>query len=231
MCGLIALMVLGFFAFFGISSNMSSSMSLSMSSAVPLEPSVVQVMPATEIAPAEAEAQAEAIPVPTDAVLLSCPTVSPAQDDAMVDGYHADVLTPDDGWTFTLSEGTSKTIGTWLNNRLGAVAYMELLHYDCGLPPKAVDLYFNPDTFSILFANYDSYDFIGNCANGDQRLFLFEASDNGVDYETRYWFEPLSAQRLAMFMLTTPVSQASNITPLLDRLYPDLPNCQRARAG
>lgn len=167
-------------------------------------------------------------PSADDPTLLSCEPLDPAVDRALVDGYHRDILTADAGWTYIPETRPFKTLGTWLNDERGAVAYLELLHYDCGIPPNAVADYFNPLDYDVFFDSYDSYQIVASCGIGEMQHFIFETSLNGVDYETRYWFEPLEPRRLAMFMLTTPVSQASFADRLTRQLYPTLPNCQSA---
>ncbi|MDZ4771156.1 MAG: hypothetical protein SGJ24_18705 [Chloroflexota bacterium] len=168
----------------------------------------------------------KAIIVPPDTTVIACEPIAPAVSRALVDRMHEQPLGADVGWIYTPSEAQFKTIGTWVNENLGSVAYMELLHYDCGIPPNAVDDYFNATTYPVFFGAYDSYSLVNSCTQGEMRHFVFESSLNGIDYESRWWFEPLAPTRLAMFMLTTPVSQGSNITPLVRQLYPDLPNCR-----
>jgi hypothetical protein len=204
MCSLILLAAIALFGFFGIST-------------------------VSEFAPGDPAVELGLVAPSADApTVISCEPLDPAVDRALVDGYHRDVLTPDAGWTYTPDTGTLKTLGTWMNDQRGSVAYMELLHYDCGVPSNAVSRYFNPSSYDIFFADYDRYELLAVCGVGQTQHFIFETSLNGVDYETRYWFEPLEARRLAMFMLTTPVSQAGFADRLTRELYPSLPNCQSA---
>ncbi|MBL8131471.1 MAG: hypothetical protein JNL42_06410 [Anaerolineae bacterium] len=235
MCGILSLVVLGFFGFFGvfgISSGAQEPLIAPTAVIVPtllptptaFEPTQVPTMTPT---PTPAAQSGDPVLVPTESYLIACDPIPAELDRAVVDGYKADVLNAETGWSYQPSEGEQKTIGTWWNDSTGAVAYAELLHYDCGLPPKVVDGYFNPDTWGLLFQNYQSYRLATTCASGDLRLFVFETVFNDRDYETRYWFEPVEDRRLMMFMLTTRVSEAAQTGPLTEALFPDLPNCAR----
>jgi hypothetical protein len=189
----------------------------------------------SEFAPLDPLVELEAAALPSGATatpelptLLECKPLDPAVDRALVDGYHLNALGADVGWVYTPSARAGATLGTWLNETRGAVAYMELLHYDCGVPYSAVSDYFNESSFPIIFAGYDGYQLITSCGMGELQHFIFEVVFDGVDYEARYWFEPLEARRLAMFMLTTPVSESSYAVSLTRQLYPTLPDCQGA---
>jgi hypothetical protein len=163
--------------------------------------------------------------------LLSCEPIPDAVSRALVDNTHSDFLTTDRGWTYTPGADTLKTTGIWIQGKTGSVAYLELLHYDCGIPPNAVDEYFNATNFPTFFAGYDYYELIIECARGDQRHFIFETAYQGTSYEARYWVEPLAPTRLALFSLFTPLSQGPDMRRLARQMYPDLPDCQNAGAG
>ncbi|MBK8020145.1 MAG: hypothetical protein IPK19_01660 [Chloroflexi bacterium] len=230
--GLLGILLFGFFGLFGISSTVVGPGPAPTIVAIPVEmtptptPFVPTLVPTPASTEAPSQASAQSVPVPTDVAVLSCEPPPAGVDRMVVDDYRSDVLTVENGWSYTPSDGNLKTVGTWISDDLGAVAYAELLHYDCGLPPKVVDDYFNPDTWGTLFQNYASYRLAANCVRGDLRLFVFESVFEGRDYETRYWFEPIEDRRLMMFMLTTPVSEAATASELIEALYPDLPNCR-----
>jgi hypothetical protein len=217
MCALILLAIIGFFGVFGIGSTTA------FSTTAMVAPAVVE---------AGSGSLVDVLPEPPDNVIECESVIPPEADKFLVETFRSDVLSEADGWMFTFDDTQmAKTVGTWLNTDLGAVAYMELLHYDCGLPPNVVDQYFSPEAQAISLSNYDSYELVSYCTRAETTLYVFETSDNGADYETRYWFQLVEPSRVIMLLLTTPVSRSAEVAPMLEELFPALPNCRNAGAG
>src|SRR5450432_1307748 len=161
------LMALG--AFFGVSQEASTAQSLQVT--------------------------AEAAQVPTQNI--ACASVFSEQQD--ID--HALALVgdafPSNAWHQTLNTSQEdKTIVTWTNDSLGALAYLELLHYDCGVTQQQIDLYYSPENFQIILSNYLSYQGTAQCQQNGLKLFEFDAVANGnIHYDVRYWVKQVSPTR------------------------------------
>lgn len=226
MCSIIILAVFGFFAFFGIRSSATVGT---------IDPVVATIAEMTPTPTPQLFALTENTPIPAavpDTVIECVSPIPPEADKLLVETFRSDVLNAANGWTFTFDDTQPfRTTGTWLNGDLNAVAYLDLLHYDCGLMPNAVEQYFTPENQAILLSNYDSYQLVSYCNRAEQSHYIFETSDNGVDYETRYWLQTVQPSRMIVFLFTTPVSRAADVAPLLEELFPALPNCRNAGAG
>lgn len=238
MCSLFALIPFVLLAVFGAAFGSTPAAPLAANAAptmAALQPTLTPQVFAFE-APAMPDDSQMAAAQPTPAALalemalitpvpIACEPIPEAVSRALVDGFGNGALSADAGWAYTPSASLDKTVGTWVNDASGSVAYMELIHYDCGVPSSAVADYFNPQTYPIFFGNYSSYALAASCENDGVKHFIFETAFNGADYESRWWFETLAPTRLGMFLLTTPVSQGSQARALAKQLFPTLPDC------
>ncbi len=231
MCGLIALLFFGFSGIFGIGFLSGSQVGTVDVTSVPLmmtettpTPTFVPTDVAIELPAVEALSAGTPVPTAEGAEALSCESVYTSEEDAaFVADYPDDTF--DDQWAFTPGTDTLKAIGAWTNNELSAVAYMELLQFDCGVPPTAMEDYLNPDTFPIFFQNYDSYTWTEVCNSVFETLFTFDLVFYEQPYLARYWFEQVSPTRLALFSVTLPASEAKGMDRIGAQLFPNLPSC------
>ena len=205
MCSIIALLVLVVSGLFGYSMA-SSQQTIS-------EPQTMEVT-------------AEVAPIPTQAI--SCATQAVSQDlsemGAVVD---AKIFEPT-LWTMQNDVGDGRTTMTWRSDKLGAVAYLEYLHWDCGVSSGQIDQYFSPQSFESIWSNYSSYTQTAFCQQNDLRLFEFDATFNENDYQIRYWVEPVTPTRVADLALTFPADQQAKMAQYAGHLFPDLPTCTGA---
>lgn len=203
MCLLIALLLaaFGFFGFVGMTSEI-------------MPPPVAAV-----------EATAEAAPVATQAI--ACEPAPAAQDVDQIEALMGDAFEPEI-WAQTTTSETYRSTSMWRSSRYGAVAYVELLHYDCGITSEQVKRLYGPTGFESIFANYTSHTMTAECTVDDLRLFEFDAVSNKRDYHVLYWVEQLSPTRVAGVMLTFPASRPAQQAEYAGRLFPELPTCEAA---
>lgn len=172
-------------------------------------------------------------PAPTAAASVtpetfSCASVSASQDVtdmlAVVDDAFETGL-----WSLNVDTSRpEKTTATWTANSLRAVAFLEWLHYDCGVSQAQIDHYYSPSNFQILLSHYDSYQQTAHCAITDLQLFQFDASLQGTSYRIDYWVDRASPTRVAGLMLVFPTRSAAEQATYAGRLYPQLPTCEPA---
>ena len=222
MCGLIALVLLLFGGVFGFTSVGSS--------ATVVEPQIVEVQPILEMTPTPTPAEPQLVEAePTSEAALpeqafACASVSEAEDVAnmlaLVGGAFQTSV-----WTEQIGSGDAKNSATWIADGYGAVAYLEYLHYDCGVSQAQIDAYYSPEGFDVLLSNYSSHELTAACSAGSVRLFEFVATFDGTDYLMNYWVEQTSPTRVAGLMLVFPASQPAKLEGYAGRLFPELPNC------
>ncbi len=134
-----------------------------------------------------------------------------------------------DEWTQVLASDEFRTTGTWTMSSLGGLAYLDYLHYDCGVTQAQIDTYFSIENFSILLANYQSYQYTDLCEHDGVRLYQFDVvTTAGDEYKMRYWVWQVSATRVASLGLTFPVTQQAALAEYAGDLFPDLPTCEPA---
>jgi hypothetical protein len=213
MCSIIAIFLLVVSGLFGYS-MVSTQQTIN-------EPQIVEI-PVT----AEMAATAEAALIPTQ--VIACPTQSAAQDAAeslqMID---PNIFEPA-LWTSQGGLEDLRTTTTWRSDKLGAVAYLEFLHFDCGVSADQIDAYFSPESFQTIFSNYTSYQQTASCEHNGIRLFQFDAVSNDANYRVLYWVKQISPTRVADLMLTFPADQQAKLAQYAGRLFPNLPTCSEA---
>ena len=211
MCGIIAILLLIIGGLFGISAYESSAPLVS-------EPQIIMETPVA--------ATAEAPPIPTQ--MISCASQTTEQDFAEMSKIVAPDVFPAALWTSRSDATDSRTTTTWTADSLGAVAYLEYLHYDCGVSQQQIDDYFSSDNFKVILSNYSSYQPTAQCQHNDLKLFEFDLSFNGGSYHMLYWAKQITPTRVADLFITFPANQQAKQAEYAGRLFPDLPSCQRA---
>ena len=210
MCSIIAILLLVVGGLFGVSAYEQSA-STAISPQVVVEPAV---------------ATAEVVPIPTQAI--SCAAQDTSQDLAqMLNVVNASVF-PSALWKAQTDANDTRTTTTWRADSLGAVAYLEYLHFDCGVSQQQIDDYFSPENFQVILSSYSSYQQAAQCQHNGLKLFEFDLSFSGSSYHMLYWVEQVTPTRVADIALTFPASQQAKQAEYAGRLFPDLPSCERA---
>lgn len=202
MCGLILLLVLalGGGLFVGVSQEVT-----------PLVEPDIEVTPAL---------------VPENEVIGVCPPPSTAADLDIALSYGVDVF-PSGMWAMTFNESpqTARSTAEWRSNELGALAYLEVIHYDCGYTIASIDAYTSAENLAILLEDYDAWEQTDACKVGDTRLHEFDVLVNDLDYRIRYWIEPVNPTRIVTLLLAFPAGDLSNMGRYANLLFPDIPSC------
>ena len=204
MCAIIAMILLVISGVFGYT----------MASSTLTAPSVEQIQ--------------EVTPTIVSPDVLSCGAASPEQDRSDMLAFIDASLFHEGDWTEQITSDETKTTAFWQSNSMGAVAFMQWLHYDCGVTDADMSSYYTPEGFEDLLSNYESHQQTAVCANNDLRLFEFEASVNQQDYLLFYWVKQVSPTRVMNFSLTFPVSQRAKLAEYAGQLFPDLFTCEAA---
>jgi len=208
MCSIIAILVLIFSGFLGYSLVEQSS--------------TVAVAPTPEIS----VATAEAVALPTEAI--ACATQPASSDMAEMQQLISPRIFESALWTRENGAGDQRTTMTWRSDRLGAVAYLEFLHFDCGVTQEQIDQYFSPENFDVILANYTSHQLIAQCEHNGVKLFEFDVTANSQSYHLLYWVKQVTPTRVADLTLTFPSQNQAKLAGYAGRLFPDLPTCTAA---
>jgi hypothetical protein len=115
---------------------------------------------------------------------------------------------------------------TWLNNSIGAVAYLEALIFICGYEEADLDSYFSPANWAVIFEDYDLHEVVSQCtAPSGLRLYEIDAINLGFDYNIRYWARNDGDNRVITVMMTFPESAEDLLDDYAASLFPNLPHC------
>jgi len=213
MCGLIStlLVVLFFgFGFFGISSSVTEPVG-------GFEPTMIAIT-------AE-PLSATPTPAPNEIVSI-CPPVT--KSDTEVAATMIGDVFDGDGWGLTVTELDDRTQFTWRNDVDFGMAYLELLHFDCGYIGSDIMSYYTDDGWDTILQVYDSYEETAQCGLQGLRLFEFDLVYNGFDYQMRYWIEPVTEQRVGNFSLVFLGDDETQLDAYANLLYPELASCEES---
>jgi hypothetical protein len=219
MCGIIAILLLavsGLFGYSFVATTESVKPPLIDGTPVVVQPAAAQLMTPTPTVSAVVPTQAFACAAPSEADDLAAAL-------AFVGGaFNAPT------WTRQTNTESDRNTATWQASDLGALAFLEYLHYDCGIPEGAMDAYYSPEGFATLLSNYESHTETADCGKNGLRLYEFTVVSHGADYLMRYWVTQTSPTRVAGLMLVFPASNPSKLAAYAGRLFPQLPTCAAA---
>jgi hypothetical protein len=128
--------------------------------------------------------------------------------------------------SYTVSE--NRVSVSWLNNSLGALAYLEALIFPCGYEEPDVNNYFSDENWKLIFQSYESYTSTSPMCKTDSglRLYEFKAVSQGFDYDTgRKTIRSIASLRLCLsypwvmnprWTILHPAS-SPNFQPALDK--------------
>jgi hypothetical protein len=175
--------------------------------------------PIPQIAPTRV---VEILPTVTPACISPEPTQ--ADIDRALD--YTGALFKSDEWERSYSVMESRVGVTWMNNSIGAVAYLEALIFSCGYEEPDVDAYFSPETWDVIFQYYDDYEIVSECrTDNGLRLYEVDATNAGFEYDIRYWARNDTDNRVITMMMTFPVGTEDLLDDYATRLFPPLPDC------
>lgn len=129
-------------------------------------------------------------------------------------------------WTLTVTLGEGRSSVEWRNQTAGSLAYVDYIHYDCGIPEGEIDRFYSPDGFSVILSNYDSYSRRQICKLDDVRLYEFDVQFQGSDYEMRYWVTPATQTRMLALDIVFLDSDHDAMESYARQLFPQIPSCE-----
>lgn len=130
-------------------------------------------------------------------------------------------------WERTYTVDNEKVSVTWNNPGLGSVIILDAFIYPCGYEDIDLDQLFNVDYWSIVFANYDGYQYLNECRNdAGTRLYTFSADFQGVPFDVRYWALNDSPTRVLTFMIVLPSEASAQMNEFAYAFFPQLQSCE-----
>ncbi|GAB4497924.1 MAG: hypothetical protein OHK003_08220 [Anaerolineales bacterium] len=154
--------------------------------------------------------------------------INPAPAQADIDralSFPGAVFDTDD-WERTYTVSTDKVIVSWYNDTIPSIVNLEALIFPCQYEEVDLDLFFSADSWSIIFGNYQSYQYLGGCRNDSGlRLYHLNAVDQDIQYQVRYWVVNDTPTRVITFMLVLPTNADAQMDEFAYSLFPMLTTC------
>lgn len=130
-------------------------------------------------------------------------------------------------WERSYTVNNDSVAVTWYSDLLYSIVFLEALIFPCSYEEPDLDAFFSVDNWQIVFGNYQSYNYVTECHNDSGlRLYKFNAADQGIEYNIRYWVVNDSDTRVITFMIVLPTVSEVLMDDYASKLFPQLPNCQ-----
>lgn len=177
--------------------------------------------PTNELSPPAATDPAAALATPV------CISQEPSDADIDRALTYTENLFSGPEWERTYTVGGGRVSVTWSNGVDVAVAYLEALIFPCSYEEPDLNTFFNVDNWQVIFANYESYQPVGECKTDDGlRLYQFSAIEQGSEYDIKYWAENDTETRVIGMMIVFPVESDALMDEYSVSLFPDLTSCK-----
>jgi len=187
---------------------------------VPAPP--IDTLPATTLPPTPKNEPTET-PLPT--VTPACISSEPTQDDIDRALAFTNAIFDTNEWEKSYTVSGERVSVTWLNNPLGAVAYLEAVIFPCGYEEPDLNHYYD-DNWGTIFQNYENYQSVDECRRNDGlRLYEFEAQNQGFEYGIKYWVKSDTDTRAISMMLVFPLESKLLLDEYASMLFPDYSTC------
>lgn len=136
-----------------------------------------------------------------------------------------DAVFEPNAWLAGGQEYRDRTVVSWISDEVGGIALAEYLHFDEGFNPADVNTFFNTDWFAAAFTDYDTWTQTSACTDGSATLYEFTLTLMGVNYQVRYWIEPLPPTRILTMQILFPQDQAELAATYAARYKPAFAGC------
>jgi len=189
----------------------------------PAPPPTVETVPQTQppqIQDAPTKSASEVLPT----VASACIDPEPAQTD--IDralGYTGNIFESPD-WEKGYEVLEDRVTVYWVSST--AVVFLEDVIFPCGYEEPDLNKYFSNDHWDVVFGNYEGHALVRECRNDNGlRLYEFSVSDQGTNYDVRYWSTYNSENSIITLMLLLPAGSAPVMDEYSALLFPPLQNC------
>lgn len=188
----------------------------------PVPAHTTNILPTTNLPPTPKNEPTET-PLPT--VTPACISSEPTQDDIDRALSFTNASFDSDEWERSYTVSGNRVSVTWLNNPLGAIAYLEIVIFPCGYEEPDLNHYYD-DNWGTIFQNYESYKSLDECKRDDGvRLYEFQSQNQGFEYGIKYWVKNDTATRVISLMVVFPLELEDLLDDYAVRLFPTYPSC------
>lgn len=128
-------------------------------------------------------------------------------------------------WLASAAEQGIRTTAQWRADAIGALAYLDYIHYDAGITAEQIPAIFNQDWFDVTLANYQGWRETTNCQLGDVWLHEISLQESNLKYSMRYWITPVSDTRVLTLFVIFRTDDRDMLEEYAQKLFPDAAVC------
>lgn len=168
-------------------------------------------------------------------MLLIAQAQAPQREIYTVLSYGDQAFDPET-WLASAAELGARTTATWRNDREGALAYADYIHFDDGFDPETIDDAFGARWFDVTLSAYQGWREINNCTIETEtvfiRLYEFSLQQNDIKYTMRYWITPTQDEtRVLTLFVLYPTSEVETLDEYAELLFPEAVKCEDTGVG
>jgi hypothetical protein len=165
-------------------------------------------------------------PSSTVAVGSSCESLQPTTGDVQyILNFGHDLFT-EAVWSRGYSVYEQEAIVSWTHRSTAALSDISIQMFCDDNGTADLELYYNNDTLTEKFSNYDSTNIVASCKNEDVVLYEIDAVEEDANYVIHQWLQPLNNTRLLSVVTVFPKEESVLIEKYGQTLFPTLPGCE-----
>jgi hypothetical protein len=165
-------------------------------------------------------------PAPAASVGTSCESLQPTPGDVQYVLNFGRELFTEAVWLRSYSVYEQEAIVSWTHRSVAALSDISVQLF-CGDNGTAdLELYYNIETLTEKFSNYDSTNIFASCKNEDVVLYEIDAVEENSNYVIHQWLQPLNQTRLLSVVTVFPREETVLIEKYSQTLFPTLPVCK-----
>lgn len=155
----------------------------------------------------------------------SCESLQPATSDVQYVLNFGRELFTEAVWSRSYSVYEQEAIVSWTHRSVAALADVSIQMICSGNGTADLELYYNNDTLTEKFSNYDSTNIVASCKNEEVILYEVDAVEENANYVIHQWLQPLNGTRLLSVVTVFPQEETALIEKYSQTLFPTLPAC------
>jgi hypothetical protein len=128
-------------------------------------------------------------------------------------------------WMRSYSVYEQEAIVSWTHRSVASLADISMQLFCSDNGTADLELYYNTETLTEKFSNYDSTNIFASCKNEELVLYEIDAVAEGVNYVIHQWLQPLNQTRLLSVVTVFPKEETVLIEKYSQTLFPTLPTC------
>jgi hypothetical protein len=164
-------------------------------------------------------------PSPVSTVGSNCETLQPTPGDVQYILNFGSELFTEAVWQRSYSVYEQETIVSWTHRSVASLADISMQLFCSDNGTADLELYYNAETLTEKFSNYDSTNIVASCKNEELVLYEIDAVAEGVNYVIHQWLQPLNQTRLLSVVTVFPKEETVLIEKYSQTLFPTLPTC------